>query len=574
MTVALSTIRHSASHILAQAILRMFPDAKLGIGPSIEDGFYYDFDLPRSLTPQDLESLEVMMREIVKENQSFSTFNLPKADAVAMLAPKNQTYKLELIEGLNLPEYSFYENGPFVDLCKGPHVNSTAQVGAIKLLKIAGAYWKGSEKNPMLQRIYGTAFHTQEELDAYLKQVEEAAKRDHRLLGKELDLFSIRDEIGGGLVLWHPKGARLRHIMEEYWRKKHFKSGYELVNTPHVGKSNLWATSGHLGFYQENMYAPMSIDDQDYFIKPMNCPFHIMIYKNKQHSYRELPLRWAELGTVYRYERSGVLHGLMRVRGFTQDDAHIMCTQDQVRDEIAHAFRLCLDILKQFGFTTFKIFISTKPEEKFVGEPEHWTEAEASLKAAVEEFGLEYDIDEGGGAFYGPKIDIKIQDAIGREWQCSTIQFDFNLPERFDMTYIGPDGNKHRPFMIHRALLGSLERFFGILIEHYEGKFPVWLSPVQVKILNINHDTEAYAQSIMDTLQEKDIRIETDFSSEKIGYKIRQAIMEKVPYIIVLGNKEKESNTISVRSRGEATSSTGSLDDFINKVLSESSPSA
>ncbi len=574
MTVALSTIRHSASHILAQAILRMFPDAKLGIGPSIEDGFYYDFDLPRSLTPQDLESLEVMMREIVKENQSFSTFNLPKADAVAMLAPKNQTYKLELIEGLNLPEYSFYENGPFVDLCKGPHVNSTAQVGAIKLLKIAGAYWKGSEKNPMLQRIYGTAFHTQEELDAYLKQVEEAAKRDHRLLGKELDLFSIRDEIGGGLVLWHPKGARLRHIMEEYWRKKHFKSGYELVNTPHVGKSNLWATSGHLGFYQENMYAPMSIDDQDYFIKPMNCPFHIMIYKNKQHSYRELPLRWAELGTVYRYERSGVLHGLMRVRGFTQDDAHIMCTQDQVRDEIAHAFRLCLDILKQFGFTTFKIFISTKPEEKFVGEPEHWTEAEASLKAAVEEFGLEYDIDEGGGAFYGPKIDIKIQDAIGREWQCSTIQFDFNLPERFDMTYIGPDGNKHRPFMIHRAILGSLERFFGILIEHYEGKFPVWLSPVQVKILNINHDTEAYAQSIMDTLQEKDIRIETDFSSEKIGYKIRQAIMEKVPYIIVLGNKEKESNTISVRSRGEATSSTGSLDDFINKVLSESSPSA
>ena len=574
MTVALSTIRHSASHILAQAILRMFPDAKLGIGPSIEDGFYYDFDLPRSLTPQDLESLEVMMREIVKENQSFSTFNLPKADAVAMLAPKNQTYKLELIEGLNLPEYSFYENGPFVDLCKGPHVNSTAQVGAIKLLKIAGAYWKGSEKNPMLQRIYGTAFHTQEELDAYLKQVEEAAKRDHRLLVKELDLFSIRDEIGGGLVLWHPKGARLRHIMEEYWRKKHFKSGYELVNTPHVGKSNLWATSGHLGFYQENMYAPMSIDDQDYFIKPMNCPFHIMIYKNKQHSYRELPLRWAELGTVYRYERSGVLHGLMRVRGFTQDDAHIMCTQDQVRDEIAHAFRLCLDILKQFGFTTFKIFISTKPEEKFVGEPEHWTEAEASLKAAVEEFGLEYDIDEGGGAFYGPKIDIKIQDAIGREWQCSTIQFDFNLPERFDMTYIGPDGNKHRPFMIHRALLGSLERFFGILIEHYEGKFPVWLSPVQVKILNINHDTEAYAQSIMDTLQEKDIRIETDFSSEKIGYKIRQAIMEKVPYIIVLGNKEKESNTISVRSRGEATSSTGSLDDFINKVLSESSPSA
>ncbi len=574
MTVALSTIRHSASHILAQAILRMFPDAKLGIGPSIEDGFYYDFDLPRSLTPQDLESLEVMMREIVKENQSFSTFNLPKADAVAMLAPKNQTYKLELIEGLNLPEYSFYENGPFVDLCKGPHVDSTAQVGAIKLLKIAGAYWKGSEKNPMLQRIYGTAFHTQEELDAYLKQVEEAAKRDHRLLGKELDLFSIRDEIGGGLVLWHPKGARLRHIMEEYWRKKHFKSGYELVNTPHVGKSNLWATSGHLGFYQENMYAPMSIDDQDYFIKPMNCPFHIMIYKNKQHSYRELPLRWAELGTVYRYERSGVLHGLMRVRGFTQDDAHIMCTQDQVRDEIAHAFRLCLDILKQFGFTTFKIFISTKPEEKFVGEPEHWTEAEASLKAAVEEFGLEYDIDEGGGAFYGPKIDIKIQDAIGREWQCSTIQFDFNLPERFDMTYIGPDGNKHRPFMIHRALLGSLERFFGILIEHYEGKFPVWLSPVQVKILNINHDTEAYAQSIRDTLQEKDIRIETDFSSEKVGYKIRQAIMEKVPYIIVLGNKEKESNTISVRSRGEATSSTGSLDDFINKVLSESSPSA
>ncbi len=568
LTYDLDTLRHSTSHVLAQAVLKLFPTAKLGIGPSISDGFYYDFDLDTPITEEDLKKLELMMTQIIDENQSFSHFSLGKEESLKILQKSNQPYKCELIDDLQLNDYSFYENGPFVDLCKGPHIQSTKEIKAFKLLKVSGAYWKGSEKNKMLQRIYGTAFFNPKNLKIYLHQLEEAKKRDHRKIGKELNLFSIQEEIGGGLILWHPKGSIMRNIIETFWKDEHFKQGYDLIYTPHIGKSELWKTSGHLDFYEENMYDKMSIENQDYYLRPMNCPFHIMIYNSSLHSYRNLPIRYAELGTVYRFERSGVLQGLFRVRGFTQDDAHIICSKDQVNDEINRALTFSLNMLKFFGFSDFELFISTKPSEKFVGNPDQWKLAESSLQKAVEVQKLPYQIDEGGGAFYGPKIDIKIKDAIGRQWQCSTIQFDFNLPERFGMSFINSEGNKEEPFMIHRALLGSLERFFGILIEHYSGWFPTWLSPVQCIVLTINSEVLPYAQSVLASLKQLNIRADLDSSSEKIGYKIRQAITQKIPYLIIIGDKEKENNQITLRHKKDNLGSF-SLESFMQSYQQE-----
>ncbi len=570
--IPLSTIRHSASHVLAQAVLNLFPDAKLAIGPAIDDGFYYDFDLPRALTDEDIDILDKDMKRIIREKQRFEQRDLSRSDALAEVQKTNQSYKVELIEDLNLEEYSFYENGPFVDLCRGPHVEHTGQIGYTKLLRYSGAYWRGDEKNKMLQRIYGTAFAQKDQLNAYLHQVEEAKKRDHRKIGKDLDLFSMNDKIGAGLVLWHPKGSMIRHLIEEFWKKEHFKNNYQLLHTPHIGKADLWKTSGHLDFYEEGMFSPVSIDEQDYYLKPMNCPFHIGIFNAKKWSYRELPLRLAELGTVYRFERSGVLHGLFRVRGFTQDDAHIFCSKEDMNSEIQEVLRFCLNTLKVFGFQNYKLFVSTKPEEKSVGSDDDWRAAEAALKLAVEDLNLDYEIDEGGGAFYGPKIDIKIEDAIGRQWQCSTIQFDFNLPERFDLNYTGSDGNAHRPFMIHRALFGSLERFFGILIEHYAGRFPLWLAPVQISLLPIKSDFHDYCKELQRALNAQGIRCEVDLSSEKLGYKIRQAQTHQVPYMIVVGQDEVSTGELSVRCREKGDLGKFLLKDLIEMLDKENKP--
>ena len=523
----LEKLRHSCAHVMAQAVLSMFPEAKLGIGPAIEDGFYYDFDLPRSLTPDDLEEIEARMREIIKGKHPFVRREVSREEARKLFA--DQPYKLELIE--EMPEgevISIYTQDTFTDLCRGPHLEHTGQIplDGFKLLSVAGAYWRGDERRPMLQRIYGTAFATKEELDEYLWRLEEAARRDHRKLGQELDLFSTSEDVGAGLILWHPKGALIRYLIEDFWRQEHLRWGYEFVYSPHIGKAKLWEISGHLNFYRENMYSPMDIEGQEYFIKPMNCPFHVMIYKSRTRSYRELPLRWAELGTVYRYERSGVLHGLMRVRGFTQDDAHIFCTPAQIEDEVLEVLRFSLEMLRAFGFEEFQIYLATMPE-KHVGEPERWEQAQNSLRKAIEAEGLPYEVDEGGGAFYGPKIDIKIKDALGRLWQCTTIQFDFNLPERFDMTYVGEDGKEHRPYMVHRALLGSLERFFGILVEHYGGAFPVWLAPVQAVLIPIADRHVEYAYGVANRLKEAGLRVEVNDSSDRMQAKIRDAQMQK-----------------------------------------------
>ncbi len=565
----LEILRHSTAHLMASAVQKLFPNTKFGIGPAIEDGFYYDFDMEKRLEPEDLELIEKEMQKIAEEDLVFEKIEKTRNEAIEFFTKKNQPYKVEIIKDLpsEIQEVSFFRNGDFVDLCKGPHLERTSEIKYFKLLNLAGAYWRGNEKNPMLQRIYGTAFYTKEALDEYLKVLDEARSRDHRTLGRELDLFSVTDEIGGGLVLWHPNGARVRNVLENFWRDEHFRNGYEILYTPHIGKSTLWETSGHLGFYNENMYSPMQVDDQDYIIKPMNCPFHILVYKNSHHSYRDLPLRWAELGTVYRYERSGVLHGLMRVRGFTQDDAHIFCAQEQMEDEIIRVLKFCLKMLKDFGFSEYKIYVSTRPEKKFVGKLEEWERAEKALMRAIELANLEYEIDEGGGAFYGPKIDIKIKDALKREWQCSTIQFDFNLPERFDMTYIGADGGKHRPYMIHRALLGSIERFFGILVEHYKGAFPVWLMHEQVRILTITEKQNEYAKNIFERLTEAGIRASINSSNEKLGYKVREAQVQKIPFMLIIGEKEQENNTISVRNRINKTLELSDLGKFIDFVL-------
>ncbi len=562
-TEELEVLRHSSAHILAQAVKELYPKAKLAIGPAIEDGYYYDFDFDRPFTPEDLDAIEKRMAEIVKRNLPIVRKELSRIDAIRLFKEKGEDYKLELIAGFPDETFSVYEQGDFVDLCRGPHLRYTGKAKAFKLLSIAGAYWRGDEKNKMLQRVYGTAFLTKDELKAHLDKLEEAKKRDHRKLGKELDLFSINDEAGGGLVLWHPKGARIRKAIEDFWRDEHYKAGYELVFTPHIARLDLWKQSGHWDFYRESMYSPMDVEGFEYELKPMNCPFHIMIYNSSMKSYRDLPIRLAELGTVYRFEKSGVLHGLMRVRGFTQDDAHVFCTREQLGTEIDRVIEFVLYILRTFGFSEFEAYLSTRPE-KFVGEPAVWDEATEALREGLERHNLSYKVDEGGGAFYGPKIDLKIKDSIGRSWQCSTIQVDFNLPEKFDVNYIGEDSKRHRPIMIHRALMGSLERFFGVLIEHYAGAFPTWLAPVQALVMTITDKQIAYADGVLDKLRKAGIRAEIDKRNEKIGYKIREAQMQKVPYMLVVGDKEMENEGVAVRKRSGEDLGFMGIDGFIS----------
>ncbi len=567
-TEELEVLRHSSAHILAQAVKELYPAAKLAIGPAIEDGFYYDFDYDRPFTPEDLEAIENRMAEIVKRNLPIVRKELSRDEAIGLFRERGETYKLELIAGFPDETFSVYEQGDFVDLCRGPHLRYTGKAKAFKLLSIAGAYWRGDEKNKMLQRVYGTSFLTKDELKAHLDKLEEAKKRDHRKLGKELDLFSIQDEAGGGLVLWHPKGARVRKAIEDFWRDEHYKGGYELVFTPHIARLDIWKQSGHWDFYRENMYSPMDVEGIEYELKPMNCPFHIMIYNSSLKSYRDLPVRLAELGTVYRFERSGVLHGLMRVRGFTQDDAHIYCTREQLGEEIDRVIDFVLYILKTFGFTEFEAYLSTRPE-KFVGDPAVWDEATAALREGLERHNLAYKVDEGGGAFYGPKIDLKIKDCLGRSWQCSTIQVDFNLPEKFDVSYVAEDSKKHRPIMIHRALMGSLERFFGVLIEHYAGAFPTWLAPVQAMVMSITDRHVSYVNTVVDRLRQAGIRAEADKRNEKIGYKIREAQMQKVPYMLVIGDKEMEKEGVAVRKRSGEDLGFMDIDGFISVVRNE-----
>ncbi|MGF0035238.1 threonine--tRNA ligase [Victivallis vadensis] len=565
----LETIRHSAAHVMAAAVQQLYPDAKFDIGPSTENGFYYDFDMEHRLVTEDLKAIEKAMKKLIGRKLPFECFEMNRADAEKMLSEAGQTYKLERLA--DIPEdakITFYKTGDFVDLCRGPHVANSGEIGAVKLLSIAGSYFRGDEKNKMLQRIYGTAFASEEDLQAYLKQQEEAAKRDHRKLGVELDLFSFSDNVGPGLVLWHPKGAFIRHTFETFWKEEHYKNGYELLYTPHIGQSVLWETSGHLSFYKDGMYSPMQIDEKDYYVKPMNCPFHIEVYQSRLRSYRELPLRWAELGTVYRYEKSGALHGLLRVRGFTQDDSHIICTPEQIEDEIAEVLRFSLYIWKSFGFTEIKPYLSTRPA-KAVGEPERWEKALVSLRKAIDKLGLECEVDEGGGAFYGPKIDLKVKDAIGREWQTATIQFDFNLPERFDMTYIGEDGKKHRPYMVHRALMGSLERFFGILIEQYAGAFPLWLAPEQARILPVSDRQHDAAMALKKELRLKGFRVEVDVKAASLGAKIKDARKERIPYMLVVGEREAADGTMAVRNRREGELGTMTLDQLVEKMRFE-----
>jgi threonyl-tRNA synthetase len=560
---------HSSAHIMAQAVTDLFPGTTLAIGPPIDEGFYYDFDSPEPFTDEDLARIEDRMREIIKGDFSFNRVECSKQEAVDLFGKNKETYKIEIISDLEDQELTLYKHDSFVDLCRGPHVPSTSRIKAFKLTSVAGAYWRGSEKNKMLQRIYGVSFPDKSSLDDYLKRMEEAKRRDHRKLGKQLDLFSLREEVGGGLVLWHPKGSVVRNIIENYWKEEHVKAGYELVYSPHIAKLNLWRTSGHTDFYSEDMYSPMDIDGELYQIKPMNCPFHMEMYRNSLHSYRELPIRWAELGTVYRYERSGVLHGLFRVRAFTQDDAHIFCTPDQIEDEIVGVVNLSLKILKDFKFYDYEVFLSTKPETDFVGIPERWDMAEKALANALERAGLDYEVDEGAGAFYGPKIDIKIRDALKRSWQCTTIQFDFNLPERFGLTYTDSDNQHKEPFVVHRAIFGSIERFFAVMLEHYAGAFPLWLAPVQVKVLPISDDQNDVSQSIVDQMVENGLRVELDSRSEKIGYKIRDAETQKIPVMLIIGKREAEAGTVSYRRHGKGDLGSKSVSEIITLLKSE-----
>ncbi len=565
---ALEILRHTAAHVMAQAVKELFPGAKLGIGPATEQGFYYDFDYERPFTPEDLREIEKRMKKIIKKRLPLKREELSKEEALKLFKELEEPYKVELIREIPEEKVSIYRQGDFVDLCRGPHLPHTGWVKAFKLLSVAGAYWRGDEKNPMLWRIYGTAFFRKEDLEAYLERLEEAKRRDHRRLGKDLELFSIEEEVGPGLILWHPKGALVRKIIEDFWKEEHLKRGYELVITPHIARRHLWQISGHLDFYAENMFAPMKIDEVEYQLKPMNCPFHILIYKSRRRSYRELPLRWCELGTVYRYERSGVLHGLMRVRGFTQDDAHIFCREDQLEEEIFRCLDLTVYFLSTFGFEEYQIFLSTRPE-KYVGSEEIWEKAEGALRKALEDKGLYYEIDPGEGVFYGPKIDIKIKDVLGRFWQCSTIQVDFNIPERFDITYIGEDNRPHRPIMIHRALLGSLERFFGVLIEHYAGAFPVWLAPIQAVVITVADRHIPFGERVFERLRGADLRVKTDFRNEKLGFKIREAQLQKIPYMIIIGDKEVENEALTVRTRKGENLPLMSIEDFIAKLHEE-----
>ncbi|HUV92079.1 MAG TPA: threonine--tRNA ligase [Anaerolineales bacterium] len=576
-------VRHSTAHIMAEAVVEMFPEAEIAIGPPIEDGFYYDFDLPRSLTPEDLEVIEVRMREIIAENHEFKKGVISASEARQIF--KDQSYKLELIDGLEQggfdeygepldeqPEISTYTQDTFTDLCRGPHVENTGKINpeAIKLLQVAGAYWRGDENRPMLQRIYGTAWNSATELEEYLWKLEQARKRDHRRLGRELDLFSISEDVGPGLILWHPKGGMVRKITEDYCREEHEKGGYDFVYSPHIGKANLWETSGHLDWYQENMYSPIDIEGQQYFLKPMNCPFHVEIYKSQLRSYRDLPLRYAEWGTVYRYERSGVLHGLLRVRGFTQDDAHLFCRPDQMPQEIDRVLQFSLNLLRAFGFKDFQAYLATRNPEKSAGKPEDWKAPTEALIQALDRAEIPYQIDEGEAVFYGPKIDLKIKDALGREWQLSTIQFDFILPEHFNMTYVGEDGQEHRPYMIHRALLGSMERFMGVLIEHYGGAFPVWLAPVQAVIIPIADRHMEYAHSLASQLKVAKLRVQVDDRGERMNAKIRDAQMQKIPYMLVIGDREVEAGSVAVRLRSGENLGAIAVDDFIARVNEDS----
>ncbi|GAB6066058.1 threonine--tRNA ligase [Aquifex pyrophilus] len=566
---SLEIMRHSLAHIMAQALKELYGTKKvhLGVGPTTEEGFYYDVEVEgHKITEEDLPKIEKKMKEIIERDYPILRKELSREEAIKLFDELKEKYKIDIIKEIPEDEViSVYEQGDFIDLCKGPHLPSTGKAGAFKLTSISGAYWKGRSDQPQLTRIYGLAFWSDKELKERLKFYEEVKKRDHRKLGKELEFFTIDDNVGAGLILWLPRGAIYRKVLEDYLREEHLKRGYQLVYTPHVGKSKLWETSGHLECYKQNMFPAMKIDEEEYYVKPMNCPFHIAIYKSRVRSYKELPLKLFELGTVYRYELSGVLHGLLRVRGFTQDDAHIICTPEQVNDVIRETLDFALTTLKDFGFNEFKIFLSTRPEYS-IGSDEQWEVSQNALKKAIEDLGYTYEIDEGGGAFYGPKIDVKVKDAIGRFWQLSTIQFDFNLPERFDMTYVGPDNKKHRPYMIHRALLGSIERFTGILLEHYAGLLPIWLSPTQVMIVPIADRHHDYAKKVLEYLKENGIRAEADFREERMNAKIREAELKKIPVILVVGDREAESGTVSVRTKKEGNLGSMKLEEFLNWI--------
>jgi len=558
---------HSTAHLMAQAVKELFPNVKIAIGPSIEEGFYYDFDRDEAFTDEELVLIENKMKELTKLKNNYTRQEITKTAAIEKFKAEGEIYKVELLEEIKDGEtISMYSQGNFTDLCRGPHLDNTGKIKAVKLTKTSGAYWRGDEKNKMLKRIYGISFPATKMLEEYLKNIEEAKKRDHRKLGKELDLFSITEDIGPGLVLWHPNGAMMRHLIETFWKEEHLKAGYKLVNTPHIGKADLWKTSGHLDFYAESMYSPIEVEGQQYYVKPMNCPFHISIFKDTKRSYRELPIKYAEMGTVYRFERSGALHGLMRVRGFTQDDAHIFCTPEQLEEEVDKIIFFSFRMLRAFGFENFQVYLSTMPE-KAVGEPKDWEVATETLRKSLDKYNITYQVDEGGGAFYGPKIDIKIKDALNRSWQCSTIQFDFNLSARFNIEYTGKDNTSHKPYMIHRALLGSMERFFGTLIEYHGGNFPTWLCPVQMMVIPVSDSYEEYAKEVLDKFLVAGIRAELDPRSEKIGFKIREAEMKKIPYMVIVGQKEVENKTVSLRKHTEGDLGTLDSDSAVQKIL-------
>jgi len=566
----LQTLRHSASHIMAEAVKRLYPQAKLGIGPAIADGFYYDFDIDQSITPDDLPKIEEEMTKIVKENSEFKKEELPKNEAEQLFSNLGEKYKVELVQNIQDTKVSVYKHGNFVDLCRGPHVRSTGEVKFFKLLSVAGAYWHGIETNPMLQRIYGTAFESKKDLDKFLVFQEEARKRDHRTLGKKLDLFSFNAEMGAGLVLYHPKGAILRTIIENYIRDEHLKRGYQLIISPHILKSDIWIQSGHYDYYKENMYI-FEIEGKEFAVKPMNCPGHILVYRSQIRSYKDLPLRYFELGSVYRHEKSGVLHGLLRVRGFTQDDAHIFCLRDQIEQETVKVIDFVQDTLKVFGFNDYSVEISTKPA-KYIGSDEEWEEATTALKSTLDHKGIPYEINEGEGAFYGPKIDIKLKDALEREWQCATVQCDFALPERFNLRYVDKNGKEKKPIMIHRVILGSIERFMGALIEHYAGNFPLWLAPVQVCIIPITDKQNEYAEELKKKLQAANIRVTIDAREEKMQKKIRERELDKIPYLLIIGEKEMKNSKISIRSKSDGNLGEQNLDDFIKTVKEQNKP--
>ncbi len=568
MQEGLDVLRHSTSHIMAAAVRRLFPEVKVAIGPSVENGFYYDFERATPFVPEDLAKIEKEMEMISRENIPFIRKIMKKEDAIAFFNEKGESYKVEIITEIPDETVSIYETGDFIDLCRGPHIPASGRIKVFKLLSIAGAYWRGDEKKQMLQRIYGTAFQDKKSLEEYLTKIEEAKKRDHRRLGRDLDLFNFYEEGGPGLVYWHPKGAMIRKFIEDFWRDEHIRRGYELVFSPHIAKLDLWKKSGHAVFYKENMYSPIDIEGQEYMLKPMNCPFHILIFNSRLRSYRELPVRFAELGTVYRYERSGVLHGMLRVRGFTQDDAHIFCTPEQLEQELINCVDFARYLMEIFGFKEYEVNLATRPENP-AGSPEDWDTAEATLARALKEHSIPYVVDKGGAVFYGPKIDIKIKDALGRLWQGPTVQFDFNLPGRFNVVYKGSDSREHLVYMVHRALLGSMERFMGCLIEHYAGAFPVWLCPVQVMIMPLTEKNLEYAGKTADILREKGLRIDMDSRNEKVNLKIREAQMEKIPYMIVLGDKEAEAGTLSVRERKEGNLGVMNLDTFIERITGD-----